>query len=261
MNIQHILKQGWGLVKQNTPLVFTVGAIAGVASTVALAIKAAPKAEARAEKDLYGDTKPEIVKNYAKITWDLWTPVLVSGGLTVASIVLAHRAHTKRYEALAGLYGVATLAFQEYRESVEENTDKKTQEKVREGASNKMAAREKDNLNDWDRYSVEVRNLQPVLDMFTGQSFAASTEIIHRAQNEFNKRLLDDGYQALYNFYDLLREEGAVGVETPGLGETMGYSADSLMDINVNAIVSDNRPVLTIDFYTTPPKTNFYNNH
>lgn len=41
----------------------------------------------------------------------------------------------------------------------------------------------------------------------------------------------------------------------------MGYSADSLMDINVNAIVSDNRPVLTIDFYTTPPKTNFYNNH
>lgn len=256
-NIHGLLRQGMALARKNTPVILTATAVTGVVVTSVLTAKAAPKAavEIAAEEAVSEapKTKPEAAVRYVKATWKTWIPPVVSGALTITSIVFIHYTHQKRYAALMGLYVLGDKAFQEYRETIEEVVDKSTGQKIREKAAEKAVNRDKDALED---HLVNVGETHLVYDSFTGRYFKSDIETIRRAVNEFNHLLNIHGYSTLNELYSLM------GVGYAGCGEDMGWNADKLVEIGIESVLTDKgQPAIHLDFYQNPPTHDYYKNH
>lgn len=234
--------------REHTPLILTATAVGGVIGTTILAAKAAPKAKlVIEEKEEEHIPRPWV--DYPKWTWKVWLPTAASGALTITSIIMIHYTHQKRYAALMGLYAIGTQAFQEYRESVEEVVDEKTQRQVREKVFEKSLP------DDQERAKLESQTTGKTLtiDLFSGRSFVTDIESVRRAENLANKKLLAYDYLRLNEVYMLL------GLDPVGAGEDIGWNSNDLIEINTESMLtSDGTPAMTIDFYGNLPREDFH---
>ena len=255
-NIHGLIRQGVALARKNTPVILTATAVAGVVVTSVLTAKAAVKADWETREppeEAMNDTKSEATVRYVKTTWKTWVPPVVSGALTITSIVLIHYTHQKRYAALMGLYVLGDKAFKEYRETIEEVVDKSTGQKIREKSAEKAVNRDKEAL---EEHLVSVGETHLVYDSFTGRYFKSDIETIRRAENEFNHHLNIYGYGTLNELYSLM------GVRDAGCGEDIGWNADKLVEIGKEAVLTDKgQPAIHLDFYQNPPHHDYYKNH
>lgn len=250
MNVSSLLKIAVARLRNNAPLLLTASAVTGVVTTAVLAAKAAPRAEeviARKEK-LFVLTKTD----KAKLTWKIYLPAVISGGLTISCVVLAHYTHKKRYAALMGVYALGQKAFEEYRESVEEVVSKKDKENINESASKKALDRTEE---DFETHLYNHGDQQVVYDNFSGRYFKADLESLRSAENQFNSNLIGHGYGTLNELYSLM------GIEGIGAGEDTGWNCDKLVSIGYNATLTERGiPVISIDFYDNPPTFDYYKN-
>lgn len=253
MNIKLLLTTAAARVRENTPLIVTATAIAGVVATSVLVAKAAPKAAEAVEEDYQpGDSKYTPVQ-YVKTTWKIWLPAVGSGALTIAAIVLIHTSHKRRYGALMGLYVLGDKAFTEWRESAEEVIDESTMTKVKAKVAEKAMSRDESLL---DEQSGIMQNETLCTDMYSGRFFRCDMETIRRAENDFNQDLISFMAGSLNEFYS------KIGLDNIQAGEDVGWNSDHLMDLNYNSILTPNgTPALCIDFYNSPPKFNYFSNH
>ena len=102
-------------LQKNSPTILTGLAVAGVVTTVVMAVKATPKAleildQERVMREDYSErwlvpvekiTKKDIVK----LTWKCYLPSFLMGGATIAAIIAANSINLRRNAALSGLYG------------------------------------------------------------------------------------------------------------------------------------------------------------
>lgn len=150
-----------------------------------------------------------------------------------------------------GLYVLGDKAFTEYREAVDEVSDDKTKEKVKTRAAEKAVGRD-------DEMLVNVANMGHetiCVDMYSGRYFRSDMETIRRAENDFNSDMLNNRYGSLNEFYSKL------GIESIGAGEDIGWNSDDIMEIGYNSVLTQSgQPALSIDFYSSMPKHNYYNN-
>ena len=252
MNIHAVARQAVVAARTHTPLILTATAVAGVVTTAVLAAKASRKAE-----KVYEETEnKEIPKDraaaalqYAQTTWKCWLPPIGSGVVTIASIIMAHYTQQKRYAALMALYVVGEKAFSEYRDSIEEVVDKNTAQKIREKAAEKGVNRDQEALEShiFDRGETCL-----VYDSFSGRYFKCDIETIRRAENTFNKNLIDHLYGSLNELYT------EIGIEGVGAGEEVGWNADKLLEIDYEAVLTEKGlPALYIGFNSSPPRHNY----
>ena len=247
MNIHAIARQAVVAIRTHTPIILTSTAVAGVITTAVLTAKAAIKADRRMghESHLENETKVAEIKQYVRVTWKDWLPPIGAGSLTIASIILAHYTQQKRYAALMGLYVLGEKAFTEYRESLEEVVDKNTADKVREKAATKAVNRDNEAL---ENHIFERGETCLVFDSYSGRYFKSDIETIRRAENKFNKNLIDHMFGSLNELY------AEIGIEGIVAGEDVGWNSDKLLEIDYEAVLTDNGlPALYIGFNSTPP--------
>lgn len=247
MNIKSIARLVSHKVQTNAPTILTSAGVIGIVATAVLAAKAAKHA---AELDAVDPPRHLGAKEYVKWHWRLYLPAISVGAVSIASIVILHRVHLKRYSSLMGLVVLGERAIQEYKEAVSEEVDDKTAAKIR----NKVA--EKTMTRDAEAYSEQLAGVSAstlCVDQFSGRVFRSDIESIRRAENEFNKGLNDHQYGSLNEFYSLLNLMGI------GAGENLGWNADKHMSIGYNAFLIDGVPALSIDFDDAPPSHNYYN--
>ena len=113
-DVSKIIKSVQKSITKHSPEILTAIGIAGMATTVVLAVKATPKAlkqieEAENEK---GEklTKTEVVKT----TWKTYVPTAISGAASVACVIGANSVHTRRQAALYSAYKLSETAYTEY---------------------------------------------------------------------------------------------------------------------------------------------------
>jgi len=239
---------------RNSPTILTALGVTGLIGTVILAVEATPKAmnvifeeqRFRYEEGEAAHTDDAVdPKDIIALTWKFYIPTAVMGATTVACIIGANHISLRRNAALASLFTMTESALKQYQAKVVEQLGPAKEEKIRGEIS-----QEKLNKNPTDESTVVSTGKGSYLcyDTFSGRYFRTNIDDIGSAEIRFNRRLMQEGWLDINEFYDEL------GLDSIDMGNEMGWIADhGVMEINsTTKIAASGEPCLVIDYYVSP---------
>ena len=248
LNFAKAINDAKRLVVKHSPEILTGIGIAGMVTSTVLAVKATPKAvrlmeEARHEQEVEKLSPVETVK----ATWKCYIPAAVSGIGGAACIIGAQAVNMKRSAALLAAYKLSETALVEYKDQVIETLgeakEKVIQEKVDEKKVEAARIEEREIIR---TKRGNTRCYDPLSDRF----FYSDLEIIRRAENTINERLLHSicGEATVNDFYDEL------DLPHTDLGDEMGWNTDRLAKLHIGSMVADDgNPVIVVG-HERPPR-------
>jgi hypothetical protein len=252
LNFAKAINDAKRLVAKHSPEILTGIGIAGMAAATVLAVQATPKAvrlmeEAKEEKSVDKLSPVDTIK----ATWKCYIPAAASCIGGAACIIGAQTVSMKRGAALAAAYKLSETALTEYREQVVDTIGEAKEKVVREKVAEKQLEKTPVSENTVIKTS---KGHTRCFDPLTNRYFESDLEIIRRAENTLNKRILQSlsGYASINDFYDELDLPHA------DLAECMGWNADNPIDLDISAMVAeDGEPVIVVGHHN-PPKYDFY---
>lgn len=238
-------------VKRHSPEILTGLGIAGMITTTVLAVKATPKALRLLEDAKKEKGEKLTASEKVKTTWKCYVPAVVTGGVSVACLIGASSVHVRRNAALATAYKLSETALTEYKDKVIETIGEKKEKTVRESiAKDKL---EKDPVEN-KPIIITGTGTTRCYDLLCGRYFESSREQLERIENKLNRRLLDDMFVSLNEFYN------EVGLRDVAAGHELGWSIDQgkgVIELEFSSVLdSSGTPCLAVGFYT-PPKYDF----
>ena len=228
----------------NSPTILTGIGVAGLITTVVMAVQATPKAHIVLEEEGLGDryiSKREMVR----LTWRYYVPTAIMGGLTIACIIGANSINLRRNAALAGAYSLTEAALKEYQAKVIETIGDKKEQAIRDDIA-------KDRVKEHPLGEREViitgKGDTLCFDVLSGRYFKSDIEKIRKIQNDLNYVLLNDVFLSVNDVYYAL---GLSGVKT---GDDMGWDInEGQLEFRFSSQLSeDGTPCLVIDYHTKP---------
>jgi hypothetical protein len=157
--------------------------------------------------------------------------------------------HARRTAALATAYKISETALTEYKDKVVETIGEKKEKQVRDKI-------DKDHI-DKDPVSkkeVIITKAGETLcyDMLSGRYFKSDIEQIKKAVNELNRRMMNDMYISLNEFYDEL------GLSHTAIGYEIGWNIDSgLIETDFSSQIADDGTPCIVVGYSVAPKYNY----
>lgn len=262
-NLSKFIKDTQVLVAKKSPEILTGLGVAGFITTTVLAVKATPKALALIEEEKrkqnrknlddaerHGYDVCECVDKLTpietiKVAWRPYVPVAIIGVASAACIIGASSVNAKRTAALATAYKLSETALTEYKEKVVETIGEKKEQLVRDKI-------DKDHI-DKDPVSkkeIIITKAGETLcyDSLSGRYFKSDIEQIKRAVNELNRRVLNEMYVSLNDFYDEL------DLAHTAIGYELGWNIDSgTIDMDFGSqIAEDGTPCIVVNYNVAP---------
>lgn len=247
------MKPNWRKIKltlgKRSPEILTAIGIAGMITTVALAVKATPKAlELIEEKKEEEQVEQLSVVDTVKTTWKCYIPAAVTGTLSIGCVIGSLNISTRRTAALATAYKVAETALTDYKDKIVEVVGEEKAKEIREKVVEEQVQREPVNKKEIvyiGEGEVACR------DLWTGREFSINPATIDIAMAEVNRRIVTDmsGGVPVNDFYEL------IGIDTLPHGNELGWDLDDgEIKIDKEYIVNPKtgHPILTIDFNVLP---------
>jgi hypothetical protein len=241
-------------LNHNSPTILTALGVAGLLTTVILAVKATPKAlEVLSYEKGFRESEPQdadylkpiSVVDAVELTWKLYVPTILMGSATIACMIGANSIHLRRNAALVSLFSITETTLREYQEKVKEQIGEKKEEKIRA-----EIAQDKLTRNPVDDRAIILTGKGEYLcfDEFSGRYFQSDIEKIRQAVNEFNHKLLREGWFTLNEFYYL------VGLDQIPTGNELGWEAmRDMLEINTYTKQATNgEPCLVIEYRVQP---------
>lgn len=246
LNMSKMLKDVRLSMSKHSPEILTGLGIAGMVSTVVLAVKATPKALLLKDEATYEKDAPLTRTEVVKTCWKCYIPTAIAGTTSIACLVGASAVSAKRNTALAAAYALTETALREYKDKVVEVIGEKKEKAVREAV-----AKDKMEQNPVSKTEVIVTNKGNALcfDPLSGRYFNTDHDKLRKAENEINARMLDEGCVALNEFYY------EIGVDGTSVGENIGwnYNRDRLVKLHLGSMLSDTDiPCIVLDFAVAP---------
>jgi hypothetical protein len=237
-------------INRNSPSILTGFGVAGLIGTVALAIKATPKAMEilEREKDFReieeGDTSPIDPLDAVELTWKCYIPTIAMGALTITCMIGSNHISLRRNAALLSLYSIAESTLKEYQEKVVEQIGEKKEEKLRS-----EIAQDHLDKNPVDNKTVIITGKGDYLcyDAFSGRYFRSNIEALQRAEIAFNQRLMRSDWLCINEFYY------EIGLESIELGDEMGFIAErNKLELKFDSKLAQGEPCLHMGYSVTP---------
>lgn len=244
------------LSKHSPEILIGLG-IAGMITTTVLAVKATPKAlqliDIRKEElDVEELTPVETVK----ATWKCYVPATISGAVSIACLIGSHSVNAQRNAALATAYKLSETAFSEYRESVSETIGEKKEKSVRDNVSKKQI--EENPVTKTD-IIITGKGHTLFFEPLSHRYFYSDMERIKRAENNLNKEIICDPFDAGVTVNDFYTE---IGIPTTATGDNLGWKIGYLIDIYPSAQMAEEEsehegePCIVLN-YGNPPRYEF----
>lgn len=255
MDFSQMFKNAGALAKHNSPAILTGVAAVGTLTTALLAAKAGYKAadlirefEQVRDHPIHGPYEAT-PKEKLQIAWPLFMPAVGVGALTLSCVIGANHVHGKRAAALAGAYSLSEKAFTEYRDKVTEQIGATKETKVRDAIAQDQATRDEPRISE---IIIQEGQEWVCYETMTGRYFTTTVEKINQATNTFNKKLLDEMYGSLNDYWDLLGLEGTTA------GEELGWTQDRLLETHITTTLGKNgQPCLSLG-YVRSPEPNYW---
>ena len=267
-NVSKVFKDFQRLAKKRSPEILTGIGIAGMVTTVVLAVKATPKAmELIEEEKLYKEkeaheggifTKED--EKYAfnltpvetiKAAWKPYVPAVMTGAVSVACLIGANSVHARRNAALYSAYKISTTALTEYRDKVVETIGEKKEAQVREKVN-----KDKLEKNPSSNNTIIMTGGGETLcyDAHSDRYFKSDVDKIKRAVFDLNDRMQKgmEMYISLNEFYD------EIGLKHTDIGDSIGWRIDKgYIDVSFGAQLTDkNEPCIVVE-HLVPPEYGF----
>ncbi len=243
------------VISKNSPTILTALGVAGLVSTVALAIKATPKAleivemEKKFRQSEINDPKYGVEiepLELVELTWREYVPTAIMGAATIACMIGSNHINLQRNAALASLFSITETTLREYQAKVKEQIGEKKEEKIREEII-------QDHLNakpmNENTIILTGKGDYPCFDSFSKRYFLSDIEALRKAENIFNQRLLRSGWLGINDFYE------EIGLEGIPLGDEFGWIAErQLLELKfyTKQEKDSGAPCLVLDYMVTP---------
>ena len=253
-NLTNFVKDTQMLMSKHSPEILTGIGIAGMLTTIVLAVKATPKAEKLIkehmdERGYSPEVKPSDIpkKEIVMVAWKPYIPAVVTGTASVACLIGANSVNARRNAAIATAYKLSEAALSEYKDKVVEVIGEKKEKVVREKIAEDRL--EKNPVNNAQIFMTEKGNTL-FLEPISGQYFRSDIEIVKRTINELNENMLNSpfGYLSVNELFDEL------GLEQTSTGDDLGWCVGKgIIKYDIHAKVAKNgEPCIVLD-YTNPP--------
>lgn len=232
--------------RKHSPEILTGIGIAGMVTAAVMAVKATPKALTLIEEKKTEDETEKLTPvDTVKVAWKPYIPAAITGTLSVACLIGASSVNVRRNAALATAYTLSESALKEYQDKVIETIGEKKEQTVREAVA-------KDRLERTPMVNKEViiteKGNTICLDYVSGRYFKSDIDTIKRAVNELNRRMRDEMYISLNDFYY------EIGLTSTGLGDELGWNIDKgYIDPDFSSqLAEDGTPCLVISYLVEP---------
>ena len=257
LNLSKVAKNMQHTLGKYSPQILTGIGVAGMITTVVLAVKATPKAlELIEDKKEELDTDKLTAVDTVKTAWKPYIPAAITGVLSTICIIGGNAVGTRRTAALAAAYKISETALHEYKDAIVETVGEEKVKEVKE-----KVAQNKLDKNPVVEKQIIVTNKGTFLcyDSLSGRYFQSDIETIRKAQNDINDYLFSEDYASLNMFYDFL------GLEHTRLGAELGWKIDSgTLQIEFDSTLASDKsqgiapgtPCLVLD-YNVAPKYEF----
>lgn len=203
------------------PEILTGIGIAGMITATIMAVKATPKALDLMEdvKDKHSEDtdKKAYCKDVLLKVAPVYIPATIVSGLSISCLIGASSVNFKRNAALATAYTLSESALKEYQDKVVETIGPKKEEVIRSAVAKDRF--EKEPVSSKEVYITE-KGETLFFEPLSGRYFKSDIDTLKKIENELNRRMRDENYITLNEFY---YEIGLPGTE---LGEIMEWNID-----------------------------------
>ena len=237
----------------------TVVSVAGVITTAVLAAKETPKAKTLLEelkKENPEPTKFEIVKTVTPA----YAPAIISGVLTIASIVGTTILSQRAQASLASSYALLDHNYRRYKEAVKEVFGEDADQKVMDH----IIISECENcppficgLGGVETLDFGIQEEEHLFyDTYSERYFTSTIGHVLQAEYHLNRNYVMGGGASINEFYEFL------GLDPVVNGDSIGWDFDGglcWIDFNHRTVELENRgglPCLVIDYVFDPWKAN-----
>jgi hypothetical protein len=235
-------------IKENSSLILSVGAGAGVITTAYLTGKASFKAANVIDwNEGNAGTNPdpkERLKERTKLVWKLYIPPAIAATSTLVCIIGVNRLDARKTLAAQTALAVTQRAYSEYREKVIEEFGNRKDQSIRDAMAQDAVNRKPPGEG------IVISGPGNVLccELYTGRYFTSDMQALRTAQNDINDRLLKHDYATLDDLYYIL---GVAQTTTSG---QLGWKSDKLMELIFSTVLTDDgRPCLAFEYNYIKP--------
>ena len=245
-NVSKIIKGVRKTIDKYSPEILTGIGIAGMITTVVMAVKATPKAMILiSDKKVENDTDVLTPIETVKTAWTCYVPATVTGVLSVACLLGASSVNARRNTALATAYSISESALKGYQEKVIETIGEKKESNIRDAI-----AKDKIDQNPVSNREIILTEKGNTLcyDSISGRYFKSDIDCLKKAENELNRQMRDELYISLNDFYY------EIGLNPTSIGNDLGWNMDhGYINLSFSSHITDNgTPCLVIDYEIVP---------
>lgn len=258
-NVSKFMQNLGQTVSKRSPEILTGIGIAGMISATVLAVKATPKAVKILEDERYYrelDRKHGVDAQFApekisavdtfKLCWRCYIPTAVTTTASVACLIGASSVNTKRNAALTAAYKLSETALSRYKDAVIETIGEKKEHTVQDKVAEKHI--EEHPISSSEVIITEKGNTL-CYDTISGRYFKSDIDKIKKAENVINRRILDDMYASLNEFYD------EIDLPHTKIGDELGWNVNvsGLIEFYFSSQISeDGTPCIVLNYDTSP---------
>lgn len=241
-------KTVWLAAKKHSPEILTGVGIAGMLTTVVLAVQATPKALRLIDEKKADIPEEETIPRIeaVKAAWKVYVPAVLTGILSTICLIGANSVNQRRNAAIAAAYSLSESALKEYREKVVETIGERKEQAIRDDI-----AKDRITENPVREVIISDRGSTLCYDSLSGRYFKSDIEKLRRIVNDLNRRMRDEMFISLNDFY--------CAVDNPDLGPTklgdmLGWNIDKgYIDLNFSSqLTTDGAPCLVLDYTVVP---------
>ncbi len=246
LNLSNIAKGVRTAMIKHSPEILTGIGIAGMITTTVMAVRATPKAIKLIEEEKDRQNKESLKPlDVIKTTWKCYIPAAITGGLSIACLIGASSVNARRNAALATAYTLSESALKEYQEKVIETIGEKKEQSVRDAI-----AKDRIDKNPVSSREVIITEKGNTLcyDSISGRYFKSDIDKLKKVENELNRRMRDEMYISLNEFYY------EIGLNPISIGDDIGWNIDrGYIELNFSSqLTDDGNPCLVIDYQVAP---------
>lgn len=254
MTLPMWMRVGKKQLADHSPTILSGLAVSGLVATVALAVRATPKALDHirlAENKKAGKNQSSDVEDPGKltvtetiaVTWRDYLPSGVTCAATIACVIGANQIGLRQKAALVGAYALAETAFRDYKDEVIKVLGENKERKVNEA----ITERKVQEKNPDAQVIIVGGEDQLCFDRYTGRYFRSTAEKIRQAEIDLKSTILKDMWCDHNYFYHLLDLEDVV------LGDALGWNIDHMPEVVFSSHLAPNgTPCLSIEFKYLP---------
>lgn len=231
--------------KKHSPEICIGAGIGGLIFSIVVAIKVTPKA-----LDLINKKKEELNTDKLskaeefKASWKCYIPVVSVAAVSSFLIIAGTKENLKRNAALSAAYAISESALLDYRNKVRETIGERKEQDIRDSiAEDKLKSNPVNN-----EVIIVERGNTLCYDVISGRYFKFDIDKLRKVENEINRRLRDEMFISLNDFYYEL------GLPSIKIGDKLGWSIEKgYLSLELTSkLATDNTPCLVISYEVGP---------